>query len=416
VRAAEASSVLVVLQCFPVRSETFILGPLLRLIARGVDVRIVARGSAADLEAFGLSALAPRCHYLPAPAGRALFSRARAWILRKLDAFPLGRAAVASRWLRPLTVDRSQVALLRSLAKPEVVHLHFGPTARDWWPALDSVWPDVPRVVGFHGYDVGFAHKPHYYDALWRPFGPAQRRASVIVCCNFFRQALLGSGCEPSALRVLRYGIDRAGFAPRAPAEASAPYFLFVGRHVEKKGIEHLVTAFGAASARLPGVDLRIVGDGPLTSSLVERCRDLGVAGRARFLGALPHGEIPAQLAGAVALVAPSVTTPSGDHEGVPNTILEALAAGIPVIASRHAGIPEAVTDGVDGILTDEGDVAALANAMVRLATDPPLRARLAGAAPKVIAARYDLEKHVNGLVAIYREAVASSPKSARPR
>ena len=118
-----------------------------------------------------------------------------------------------------------------------------------------------------------------------------------------------------------------------------------------------------------------MIGGGPLFERCVELADDLGVSGSVEFPGFLPHEELAAVQRSARAFVQHSMEAPSGDSEGMPVAILEAAASGLPVVATRHAGIPDAVIDGVTGFLVDEGDVAAMSARMIQLAIDPALAA-----------------------------------------
>jgi colanic acid/amylovoran biosynthesis glycosyltransferase len=124
---------------------------------------------------------------------------------------------------------------------------------------------------------------------------------------------------------------------------------------------------------------LVIAGSGPLEAELRERAVELGVAEQVEFTGFLDQDELARLLAAAHIFLHPSETV-GGDVEGVPNGLLEAMARGLPVVATRHGGIPEAIEDGVDGLLCAEGDAAAVAGAVERLISEPGLFARIAAA------------------------------------
>jgi glycosyltransferase involved in cell wall biosynthesis len=181
---------------------------------------------------------------------------------------------------------------------------------------------------------------------------------------------------------------------------------VFVGRFVEKKGIDDLLSALASIRAAKPRAVL--IGDGPLEPQMRARAADLGV--QATFLGAQPPAEVARHLAASRMLVAPSRTARDGDTEGLPTTILEAAAVGLPVVSTRHSGIPEAVVDGETGLLGAEADPVALAGNIARLLDDEDLRRRLGRAARERVRARFDLSAQTERLEALYDEVTANTP------
>ena len=133
-------------------------------------------------------------------------------------------------------------------------------------------------------------------------------------------------------------------------------------------------------------LELDLIGDGPLRPELEQAAQDLPV----RFLGWQSPEAVGQAMEDALALMVPSRTAASGDAEGLPTVVLEAQARGLLVVATRHAGIPEAVSDGQNGVLVPEGDPAALGDALVRVEKEPPLRAALVTAALASVRAGFD--------------------------
>ena len=183
-----------------------------------------------------------------------------------------------------------------------------------------------------------------------------------------------GLGVDPSRVSVEPMGADLTGIVPHTVRDTTTFELLFVGRLVEKKGLRHLI----AALARVE-IDwhLTVIGDGPLEKDL----RKLGDGLPIDFVGAKPKAELRAQYAKADMIVLPSVRAASGDQDGLPVVLLEALASGLPVIASNLPGIDSAIIHEQTGLLVEPGDDDALADAIVRLANDRELRTRLSEAA-----------------------------------
>lgn len=272
--------------------------------------------------------------------------------------------------------------------KPRLIHAHFGRGGALALPLARAL--RVPLAVTFHGGDA--TKETHYRrraipTIYQRRLPDLMREAALIHCVSdHIRDVLLARGFPASKLRVIRYGIETDPPVQATPA-AAAPYILFVGRFVEKKGVAYLIDAMRLRRDAGDATGLTIVGDGPLAGALRQRAASLpGV----EWLGWRPPAEVRAHMRDAVALAVPSVTAASGDEEGLPNVVLEAMAQGTPVIGSRHAGIGEAIADGVNGFLVPPGDPRALADAIGRLTRDGDLRARLGAAARRTAIEQFD--------------------------
>ncbi len=272
--------------------------------------------------------------------------------------------------------------------KPRLIHAHFGRGGALALPLARAL--RVPLAVTFHGGDA--TKETHYRrraipTIYQRRLPDLLREASLIHCVSdHIRDVLLTRGFPAAKLRVIRYGIETDPPVQSA-ATAAVPYILFVGRFVEKKGVAHLIDAMRMRRDAGDATGLMIVGDGPLAGALRRRAASLSGV---EWVGWQPPAEVRARMRDAVALAVPSVTAASGDEEGLPNAVLEAMAQGTPVIGSRHAGIGEAIADGEDGFLVPPGDPRALADAIARLTRDGDLRARLGAAARRTAVEQFD--------------------------
>jgi len=261
---------------------------------------------------------------------------------------------------------------------PVVIHAHFGRGGALALPLARRL--GLPLVVSFHGGDA--TKDKHYQRRLvptiyQRRLEALKREAKLVVCVSdFIRRRLIERGFPPEKLVVNRYGIEVDGVPPPRPPDAP-PTVLFVGRFVEKKGIPTLLDAMALLRARNNPLRLVLVGDGALAPLVAGRAADLhGI----EQTGWLANDQVKTRMAGALALVVPSVTAKAGDAEGLPNVILEAMAAGVPVVGSDSAGIAEAIAHGETGLVVPPGDAQALAEALARLAAEPALRQRMAAA------------------------------------
>jgi glycosyltransferase involved in cell wall biosynthesis len=308
--------------------------------------------------------------------------------------------------LAPLVAAALRAALsTRLLAERyDVVHAHWlvpnAAMVRDVVRAHH-----VPLVVSLHGSDVFVAER----------LAPARRLAraafhasgAITACSRDLHERALRLGAHPARTRTLPYGVDVSAFsAPLRPhlregLGVMPGEFLVLGfgRLVEKKGFRYLIEA----AARVPGVRVVIAGDGDLRAELAA----LGHSSRApvRFAGALDRDAMAALLQVADAVVVPSVVDRAGNVDGLPNALLEALAAGRPVIASRVAGIPDVVSDGEHGLLVDPKDVKGIASALSRLRDDKALGGRLGRAARERVSTSYSWDAAARAFEECYRQA-----------
>ena len=274
-----------------------------------------------------------------------------------------------------------------AMLRPRLIHAHFGRGGALALPIARAL--RLPLVVTFHG---GDATKDGHYRRLLVPTifqrrcEALQREAVLIICvAEHIRQALLARNFPAAKLKVIPYGIEpEADGGSQRPAER--PYLLFVGRFVEKKGIGHLLDAMRALESEGTAVDLVLVGDGPMAEVLKHQAVGLT---RARFLGWLPNQEVRRVMKGALAICVPSVAAQTGDSEGLPNVVLEAMACAIPVIGSNIAGIAEAVEHDNTGFLVPPADPPAIAKVARRLLGDPALRSRIGLAARAAATERF---------------------------
>jgi glycosyltransferase involved in cell wall biosynthesis len=179
---------------------------------------------------------------------------------------------------------------------------------------------------------------------------------------------------------------------------------VFVGRFVAKKGADDLLTALATIDPRPRAL---FIGDGELLPAMRARAERLRVD--ATFLGSRSPDQVQRHLLESRILACPSKTAPDGDTEGLPTTILEAAALGLPVVATRHSGIPEAVVDGETGLLSPEADPAALAVSLTRLLGAEDLQRRLGARAREHVTAGFDLVEQTRRLEDLYDEAVADA-------
>jgi len=213
-------------------------------------------------------------------------------------------------------------------------------------------------------------------------------------------------GADARRLHYIPYGVDTTQFAGAEPGHAP-PVFLAVGRFVEKKAPETTLLAFMKVRQSVPDARLVFIGDGPLLSVCRRISRALGLDCAVTFRGYEPPATIARVLATARAFVQHSVTASDGDAEGTPVSILEAMAAGLPVVSTRHGGIKDVVVEGETGFLVDEGDVEGMAERMAALAADAALAARLGAAGRRRALDLFTIETSIARLWEVVRTASA---------
>jgi colanic acid/amylovoran biosynthesis glycosyltransferase len=301
----------------------------------------------------------------------------------------LGRRGMSGKFDRVLFKHLGRMPSEPDLAqlRPRLIHAHFGRGGALALPIARAL--KLPLVVTFHGGDATKEshHRQRFVPTVFqRRSTELQREAALIICVSeYIREVLLARGFPEAKLKVIRYGVEPEPRRP--PPPAVRPYLLFVGRFVEKKGIGHLLDAMRMLESEGAAVDLTLIGDGPMSEGL--RRQAVGLA-NVRFLGWLPNQEVRRVMQGALAICVPSIVAKSGDTEGLPHVVLEAMAAAAPVIGSYVAGIPEAVKDEENGFLVPPGDPPAIAAAARRLLGDPALRSRMGLAGRKLATECFD--------------------------
>jgi glycosyltransferase involved in cell wall biosynthesis len=270
-----------------------------------------------------------------------------------------------SRWAQVLPLFLAEVLAIRRQAravKPDVIHVHW--LIPQGVAALIAA-PKVPKLVTTLGGDV-YGLRDGVSRRLIRA---VLKNADAVTTMNSdMRDRLVELGADPATTVVLPMGADVTAIRPLAAAAERRPgRILFVGRLVEKKGVAVLLEALRGLDGR--GYDLRVVGDGPLRSELSSQASGLP----ATFVGALGRDALAAEYGAASIAVFPSVPAASGDQDGLPVALLEAMSAGCAVIASELPGLRDAVQDGRSGLLTTPGSATELATALARLLGDPAL-------------------------------------------
>jgi glycosyltransferase involved in cell wall biosynthesis len=399
---------------FPKLTETFILFEMAAVERQGAEIRLFPllreRESTMHPEAAPYVA---RATYLPFLNGPILASQ---WqMLRRSPGRYLGTLAAVIRgtWRSPnflvggIGIFPKTVHAARLMERDGVghVHCHFATH-----PALAGLivhrLTGIPYSFTAHGSDL-------HVDRTMLCQKVAEAAFTVTISDDNRKVFERHCGGPIQTLEVIHCGVDTGVFHPLPrPAAPSAPlHILAIGTLHEVKGQTHLIEACRRLAERGIPFSCRFVGEGPDRAALERQVADAGLTDRVAFLGRRTRAEIAALLASSDVLVAPSVPTRSGKREGIPVVLMEAMSAGLPVVASALSGIPELVIDGSSGLTVPPGDAGAIAGALTRLHEDPDLRARLGVAARERVVAEFDVDRNAARLVERFAAVIGASAR-----
>jgi colanic acid/amylovoran biosynthesis glycosyltransferase len=287
----------------------------------------------------------------------------------------------------------------------DLMHVYFGHTGVHLLPFIKG-W-NKPVVVSFHGMDIQPRPQQPGYDDMMREL--LQTVPLVLARSESLFDALEKWGCPRGKMRLNRTGIplDAFPFVKRTAPEDGRWQFVQACRLIAKKGLKSAMQAFAMFHGFQPNSRFVIAGDGPMKETLLELGRELGVAQAVELRGFLDQAALAKLYAESHVFVHPSEMTSDQNQEGVPNSMLEAMATGLPVLATRHGGIPEAVTDGASGLLCGERDPQALMEAMFRFTEHPENMLAMGEDAARSVREGFSQQRAIERLESFYDEAIA---------
>jgi glycosyltransferase involved in cell wall biosynthesis len=301
----------------------------------------------------------------------------------------------------------SNYGLMRFLRthKSEVVLANYGVAGACVFPACRKL--NLPLVVHFHGFDATHRETLLRYGKQYRQM--FRYASAVIAVSNEMKNRLIALGALPDRLYLNPYGIDTNIFPLCHPAD-NPPNFVSVGRFTPKKAPDLVIRAFHEVVLRYPEAHLTMVGG---EDGLLSRCKslakELSLEKNIDFPGVLDRQQVSAVLSRARAFVQHSVTAADGDMEGTPVAVLEASTSGLPVVATKHGGIMDAVVDGETGFLVEEHDVKAMAEYMIKLIEYPALAREMGMKGRHHMEANYALERQISRLYGILGKAAGEN-------
>lgn len=317
-------------------------------------------------------------------------------------------------WLKfvkrePPVVYRGEYQMLASLLErrgADLMHIYFGHTGVHLLPFIEQ-W-NKPCIVSFHGADVARkAEIVDYERKLRRMFDAV---ALVLARSQSLADRLMQLGCPPERLRINRTGVPLNDFPfVRREPPSDGKWRLFQAcRLIPKKGVATSIRAFAILRKQFPNAELLIAGKGPLQPQLEALAMQLGVSEKVHFCGFLSQPELMELYATSHLFLHPSETSADQNQEGVPNSILEAMATGLAVIATQHGGIPEAIQHGRTGLLVKEGDFISLADAISLALGSAATMSEMGWRASESVAANFEQGEQIRQLESYYEEAIAT--------
>jgi glycosyltransferase involved in cell wall biosynthesis len=392
---------------FPRLSETFVLYEILAVEEHGVDVHLYPllreRAEVVHPEAIELCARARFQPFLSVPVLRSQLHFLRhspRRYLKTIRDLLAGTSGSLNFFVGALGIfpKVTHAARLMQADGIDHVHCHFAnhPAAAGF---VIHRLTGIPYSFTAHGSDL---HVDRHM------LCEKVAEAAFVVPISRYNRDLMIEECGErlrEKLVVIHCGVDTEVFRPVERTDEGPFAIVSVGTLHEVKGQRYLVEACRLLSE--DGIDIvcKLVGDGPDRKALGRQIVAAGLQGRVTLLGRRDRDAVSALLRTAHVLAAPSVLTKRGKREGIPIVLMEAMASGLPVVASRISGIPELVDDGVSGLLVAPGDANSLAGALARLYADASLRERLAKAGRAKVEAEFDLRKNADELVRQFTNA-----------
>lgn len=299
-------------------------------------------------------------------------------------------------------VGGHEISQLSRIVREEavrLVHIYFGTEAARlsrWLPQAG-----VPIVVSFHGADVSRSISDAELQVVF------ENAVLILHRSDSLREELITRGAPVSKLRANPTGVPVPLQSPAIQISPGKPLRLLQAcRFIDKKGLDVSLEATKALVDSGFDVSLTLAGDGPLRGELEFLSERLGIATRVRWTGFLTPDQLAGEYERTDIFLHPSRETPTGDREGIPNSLLEAMAHGRLVLGTRHSGIPEAVEDGVNGILVDHADASLVANAISEVLRNSEKARSMAFAARQTVVDRFSTEACISQLESCYREAM----------
>jgi glycosyltransferase involved in cell wall biosynthesis len=296
---------------------------------------------------------------------------------------------IKKRLLKGFSFEEKRILFSLRKQKVDCVLAEYGPTACESLKIIQYL--NLPLIIHFHGHDTSEKNVVSKYKEKYKEAFEYAR--TVIAVSNRMKHDLLNLGCPENKIVLNCYGPNNLFFSLKP--DFKNQQFISVGRFVDKKAPHLTIKAFKKVVNEFSEAKLIMVGEGELLNVCKTLVWSWNLQNNIAFTGALKPNEIKILFESSIAFFQHSVTALSGDSEGTPVAILEAQAAGLPVISTYHAGIPDVVIDGETGLLVQEHDVDGMAHNMLRLLKENGLAKQLGQAGRKRVKENFTIEKHL---------------------
>jgi len=392
---------------FPVLSQTFIVNEIVELLREGHEVFVFSASHPKSpvyqplVDEYDLLA---RTYYLPVVANLVQGlpeSDGMPDLLR--DTFDATRRR--TRILEEVIefTAANYFANLADKLRIDILHSHFHGTASAF-TALIARRAELPFTFTCHALDIFVDPDPQ---VMRRHFHAAH---AVITVSNYNKEYLQAiTGVDAGKIAIVRACSDLERFLDLERRDDGRT-LVSIGRLVEKKGLCYAIEAFAQVLPEYPGLRYRIIGGGPLQEELRDLAVSLGVADSVQFTGAVDQNRVTHELRGATMEVLPCVRASNGDLDGAPLTLQEAMVAGVPVVASTAASIPELIRHGRDGLLAEPRNAHALAEAISEQLANPVRAARMALSARTRVLQYFNIHSEVGKLLRVWQHACEPKP------
>lgn len=296
---------------------------------------------------------------------------------------------IKRKLLKGFSFEEKRLLFSLRQEKVDCVLAEYGTTAADSLKVIQYL--KLPLVVHFFGFDASVKNVLKKYSVQYKAvFDYASK---VIVVSKKMHEALLDLGCNSTKLQITYCGPDSSFFSLNP--DFNNQQFILVGRFVEKKAPYLSIAAFKNVLKEFPDAKLIMVGDGSLLNICKNLVRAWNLGDNIRFTGILKLSEIKSLFQNSIAFVQHSISAEDGDSEGMPVAILDAQAAGLPVLSTYHAGIPDVVINNETGLLVKEFDVEGMTNSMLRILKENSLAKKLGNTGRKRVKEKFTMERHL---------------------
>jgi glycosyltransferase involved in cell wall biosynthesis len=392
-----------ILGTYPLPTTTFIDREIIQTIRNGVDLELVAvRKHPAFEKRPELEQVASRIHYiLPVPWLKFLFCNLLLlathfrtymgtlfYFIRHKDPNLTRLKALLHFWEGVRTVHILRDKYIDHL------HAHFADRASTL-AMVASAFLKIPYSLTAHAADI--------YVSPVMLKEKIDRAKFVATCTGYNKKHLEAISGKP--VELVYHGIDFDQILPsRITSRKNVKQVvLSIGQLKKKKGFEHLIRACSLIRTKRDDFVCEIIGEGPEREHLEQLIRRLQLENFVRLLGYLPNEKVMRKYVSASLFVLACVVDSTGDRDGIPNVLLEAMAHRVPVISTKLSGIPEVVHGGVNGLLVDAGDEIGLSNAIERLLNDASLQDRYGAEGYRLVREQFDIRRNIDRLIQLFR-------------